>query len=303
MQIEVAAEGLEFPEGPIAMPDGSVLLVEIKGRRLSRVMPDGTKRMVAVTGGGPNGAALGPDGAVYIANNGGMAFFERDGLTYSANLLPPDNVGGYIQRVDLATGELVRLYDNCEGQPLIAPNDLVVDRAGGFWFTDYGRATATGRDFGALYYARTDGTHIVKARSGLISPNGVGLSPDESQVYVSDTILGRLWAFGIAAPGELAPRCGPAPGKVVATLQGFQQLDSMAVEADGKICVATLFNGGITIFDADGSSEHVAVPDMGTTNICFGGADMRDAWITGATTGRLFRCRWPRPGKILNFAV
>ena len=303
MQIEVAAEGLEFPEGPIAMADGSVLVVEIRGRRLSRIMPDGTKRTVAETGGGPNGAALGPDGAVYIANNGGMEFFERDGLTYSANLLPADNVGGHIQRIDLASGEVTRLYDSCEGQPLIAPNDLVFDRTGGFWFTDYGCGTPTGRDFGALYYARADGSHIVRARSGLISPNGVGLSPDESQVYVSDTILGRLWAFPVAAPGELAPRRGAAPGKVVATLQGFQQLDSMAVEADGKVCVATLFNGGITTFDTDGSTEHVAVPDFGTTNICFGGVDMRDAWITGATTGRLFRCRWPRPGKILNFAA
>lgn len=303
MQIEVAAEGLEFPEGPIAMADGSVLVVEIRGRRLSRIMPDGTKRTVAETGGGPNGAALGPDGAVYIANNGGMEFFERDGLTYSANLLPADNVGGHIQRIDLASGEVTRLYDSCEGQPLIAPNDLVFDRTGGFWFTDYGCGTPTGRDFGALYYARADGSHIVRARSGLISPNGVGLSPDESLVYVSDTILGRLWAFPVAAPGELAPRRGAAPGKVVATLQGFQQLDSMAVEADGKVCVATLFNGGITTFDADGSTEHVAVPDFGTTNICFGGVDMRDAWITGATTGRLFRCRWPRAGKILNFAA
>src|SRR4029450_9467972 len=65
------ASGLEFPEGPVAMPDGSVVLVEMLGPRLTRVRPDGTKETVAEMPGGPNGAALGPDGAMYVCNNGG----------------------------------------------------------------------------------------------------------------------------------------------------------------------------------------------------------------------------------------
>ncbi|MGH6988174.1 MAG: SMP-30/gluconolactonase/LRE family protein, partial [Caulobacteraceae bacterium] len=92
-----------------------------------------------------------------------------------------------------------------------------------------------------------------------------------------------------------------SPGRSVCNLQGVQYLDSLAVEAGGKVCVATILNGGITAFDPDGSIEHFAVPDLVTTNICFGGADMRDASITASSTGKLYRCRWPRPGLKLAF--
>jgi gluconolactonase len=119
-------------------------------------------------------------------------------------------------------------------------------------------------------------------------------------VYAADTTIGRLWAFDITGPGE-APQAGFAPGRVVCTLPGYQLLDSLAVEAGGKVCVATIINGGITAFDPDGSTEHFAVPDLITTNICFGGADMRDAWITASSTGKLYKTRWPRPGLKLNF--
>ena len=134
------------------------------------------------------------------------------------------------------------------------------------------------------------------------SPNGVGLSPDGAVVYASDTYEGRLWAFDVTGPGEVARGPSPImPGRVVQTLPGFQLLDSLAVEADGRVCVATVVNGGITIFSLDGATEHVAVPDRITTNLCFGGADMRDVWITGSSTGKLYKTRWPRPGRRLPF--
>jgi len=105
----------------------------------------------------------------------------------------------------------------------------------------------------------------------------------------------------IERPGVLKPPPPFAAGRVVATLPGHQLLDSLKVEAGGKICVATIINGGITIFDPSGTTEHIAFPDIAVTNICFGGADMRDAWVTGSTTGKLFKCRWPRPGLKLAF--
>jgi gluconolactonase len=301
MEIELAAEGLRFPEGPIAMADGSVILTEIEGQVLTRVGPDGAKSIVAETGGGPNGAAIGPDGAIWVTNNGGsFVWLKQNGLTIPGPT-PESHAGGSIQRVDIATGQVTTLYDSCDGKRLVGPNDLVFDRQGGFWFTDHGCGTPDGRKHGALYYALTDGSKIVRARDHLISPNGVGLSPDESVVYMADTQLGRLWAFDVTAPGELSPPPGFAPGRVVCNLPGYQLLDSLAVEAGGKVCVATIINGGITAFDPDGTTEHFAFPDLVTTNICFGGADMRDAWITCSSTGKLYKCRWPRPGLKLNF--
>jgi gluconolactonase len=301
MDIELVAEGFEFPEGPIALADGSVILTEIKGRRLTRIHPGGRRETVVETGGGPNGAAIGPDGAIYITNNGGsFQWLDNAGMTIPGPT-PASHKGGMIQKYDPKTGALSTLYDSCEGKRLIGPNDLVFDRQGGFWFTDHGCSTPEGRKFGALYYAKADGSHIARQREHLISPNGVGLSPEEDVVYVADTQLGRLWAFDVAEPGVLKPPEGFAPGRIVANLPGYQLLDSLAVEASGKICVATIINGGITVFDPDGATEHHPFPDLIVTNICFGGADMREAWVTCSATGKLFKARWPRPGLKLNY--
>jgi len=296
MELELVAEGLKFPEGPVAMADGSVILTEIRRNSLTRVHPDGSTEMLAETATGPNGAAIGPDGAVWIAVNGGaFSYRDQDGLAIPGPT-PRGHQGGSIQRFELASGRLDTVYDG-----LVAPNDLVFDSHGGLWFTDHGVSVEGGRRFGALYHAGVDGGSPSRQRGELISPNGVGLSPDGRIVYVADTWLQRLWAFDIAEPGKLAPGPGYAPGRVVANLQGYQLLDSLAVEAGGKVCVATIVNGGITVFDPDGSTEHLPVPDPVTTNICFGGADMRDAWITAGATGRLYKTRWPRPGLRLNF--
>jgi len=300
MELALVAEGLEFPEGPVAMADGSVLVAEIRGRRVTRVRPDGSKELVVETGGGPNGLAIGPDGALWIADNGGaFSWHEQMGLTIPGPT-PPGHEGGAIRRFDFATGRLERVYESCDGRRLIGPNDLVFDSDGGLWFTDHGCTTADGRRFGALCHAKADGSKISRQRDGLFAPNGVGLSPDGRTVYVADTWLQRLWAFDVEAPGVLAPP-GLAPGRVVANLPDYQLLDSLAVEADGRICVATLVNGGITAIRPDGTTEHCPVPDPVCTNICFGGEDLRDAWITASGTGRLYKARWPRPGLRLAF--
>lgn len=302
MDLELVAEGLQFPEGPIAMADGSVVLVEIRRQTLTRVRPDGSQEVIAELGGGPNGAAVGPDGAIYVCNNGGFEWVDRPDGILAPHGTPPDYKTGAIQRVDLGTGAVRTVFDSCDGRQLRGPNDLVFDREGGFWFTDLGKSQAEAMDMGALLYAKPDGSVIRRVREGMITPNGVGLSPDERTVYVAETHTSRVWAFEVVGPGEVGtPQDLWAPGKVMGPLPGYQLLDSLAVEAGGKVCVATIVNGGITAFDTAGGQEHFPFPDPIVTNICFGGGDMRTAWVTASGTGKLYKCRWPRPGLKLNF--
>lgn len=306
LQGEVMATGLAFPEGPVAMPDGSVLVVEIAGGRLTRVLPNGELRKVADLGGGPNGAALGPDGHCYVCNNGGFSWRTDDGFTRPTGPAA-DYDGGSIQRVDIATGAVQTLYTHCDGTPLHGPNDIVFDAHGGFWFTDFGKTFEDKMLRGAVYYARLDGSGIRRAAHPVLTPNGVGLSPDGSRLYVSETETSRLWSYPIpdaaSAPGHLQLAAWPSPngGQLVHGLAGYQRFDSLAVEEGGNVCVATLVRGGISVFSADGEAlEFHEAPEGYCTNICFGGSDLRTAYITLSGHGQLFAARWPRAGLALN---
>ncbi|WP_250470004.1 SMP-30/gluconolactonase/LRE family protein [Caballeronia sp. GAFFF2] len=295
------AEGLSFPEGPIALNDGSVLVVEIAGARLTRVLPDGRLQVVAVLGGGPNGAALGPDGHCYVCNNGGFSWRTDDGFTRPTGAAA-DYRGGAIQRVNLASGSADTLYTHCDGIPLHGPNDIVFDADGGFWFTDFGKTFEDRMMRGAIYYARADGSSIVRAAHPVLTPNGIGLSPDGQTLYVSETETCRLWAYPVTGRGMLAQEAWPSPngGRLVHGLPGYQRFDSLAVEENGNVCVATLVRGGISVFTPAGQLiEFYRAPESYCTNICFGGADRRTAFITLSGYGQLYAARWPRPGLTL----
>ena len=296
---EVVATGLRFPEGPVALADGSVLLVEIARGTLTRVSPDGTLAVVAELGGGPNGLAIGPDGAAYVCNNGGFQWHEAGGLLFPGHAAN-DKACGSIQRVDLTTGDVTTLYDSFEGERLKGPNDLVFDAHGGFWFSDHGQVRDSGRDHGALYHAAADGSRISRQRAQMMGPNGVGLSADGRTLFVSETMTARLWAMEIVSPGVLAPPGPWSPGRFIGTPPAFRLLDSLAVEESGHVCVATMVEGGISLFGPDGGQAFLPLPDIGITNICFGGPDRRDAYVTASTTGTLYRIRWPRPGVPLH---
>ncbi len=300
--MKTIASGLLFPEGPIAMEDGSVVLVEIARGTLSRVTTSGHVEIIADLGGGPNGAAIGPDGHCYVCNNGGFEWHMMEGLMIPGDIAR-DYSGGRIERVDLKTGKFEVVYRECNGLPLNGPNDIVFDRSGGFWFTDLGKGRGRTRDRGGLYYARPDGSMIKEVVFPIVSPNGVGLSPDEKIVYVADTTTARLWAFDIVGPGEVAPMPAlPEAGRYIGQGIGNVGFDSLAVDSEGNINVATVFGGGITVISPDGSRvHHVPADDPGTTNICFGGKDMKTAYITLSCMGRLAAMDWPVAGLKLNF--
>jgi len=294
------AQGLRFPEGPIAMPDGSVVLVEMFGPRLTRVHPDGSTETIADIPGGPNGAAVGPDGAFYVCNNGGsFTPVDLGGMMLPGGFNRDGYIGGRIQRVDPHDGTITDLYTECDGHPLRGPNDLVMDGHGGFWFTDHGIRDTSARtaDLTGIYYAQADGTGIEEVVFPTDSPNGIGLSPDTDTLYWAETHNGRVHQRTITAPGEVL---APAPldfAAVLCGLPGYQMLDSLAVDGEGWVCVATIVNGGITAISPDGSEvEFYSTGDVLTTNICFGGDDLRTAFVTCSSSGRLVSFPWPRPG-------
>lgn len=245
-EIEIIATGLHFPEGPVELPDGSIALVEIGAGRIVRICAGGQSELLAYTGGGPNGMALGPDGALYVCNNGGFAW-SQEGKWMRPTGLAADYSGGMIQRVDIHTGNVTTLYDQCDGRRLSGPNDIVFDDKGRFYFTDTGRAGEFYRDHGGVYYGRADGSLITTVAFPILAPNGIGLSPDLSTLYVAEMETARVWSYEIVGPGLVHKRLFPSQngGELVIGLGGFQRLDSPKIAASGNICVATLVTGCI----------------------------------------------------------
>jgi gluconolactonase len=298
--MRIIAEGLRFPEGPVAMADGSVILTEIERGQITRIAPDGSKSVVATTGGGPNGLAIGPDGKLYCCNNGGFNWNEAGGYL-APHGIADDYSGGRIERIDINTGEVEILYKSGDfGCTLRGPNDIVFDGHGGFWFTDHGKVDYRARchDIVGIFYAKADGSHIEEVIFPSYNPNGIGLSPDGTRLYAAETYTCRLTAFNVIAPGKVDDAAGPGgPGIPVYRPAGYKFFDSLGIEECGNICVATIGECGISVISPEGELiEFVATDDIFTTNICWGGPDMKTAYVTLSGSGRLAAIDWARPG-------
>ncbi len=146
---------------------------------------------------------------------------------------------------------------------------------------------------------------IKEAIFPLERPNGIGLSPDERTLYVVETPTARCWSFALSGPGQIESANGAyrgEKGRVVVGLGGYQMFDSLAVDSEGHICVATLITGAVSDVWPDGSRvDQYVLPDMMVTNVCFGGRDLRTAYATLSMGGTLVSFEWPRPGHPLQY--
>ncbi|MEY4068545.1 MAG: hypothetical protein RLZZ332_881 [Actinomycetota bacterium] len=302
--VDIFGKGLTFPEGPVACDDGSVLVVEMFGERITRINPDGSTSVVAEVPGGPNGLAECADGSLIVCNNGGsFTAIDLGGLILPGPFDPARHTGGRIERVNPKTGQITRLYDSCDGHPLRGPNDLVLDGKGGFYFTDHGIRHERSGDRTSIYYAKLDGSMIKEVVFPVEAPNGIGLSPDGTKLYYAETHAARVWVRDIVQPGEVTPVTPFDTRHLLWASPTLVYLDSLAVDGDGNVCVATIApaGGGVTVISPEGKVvRFVASGDVMTTNICFGGPDLRTAYITRSGVGDVVATQWASPGLALH---
>lgn len=296
--MQIVATGLRFPEGPVWVDAATVVVTEIAAGSLTAVDVATASTTRVVQGlAGPNGLALDPgDPTVgWVADNGGYFAWHDTGEL----LLPmpggAGHTGGALRRVALdsggdRSGDVVVGGDDAR---LVAPNDVVVDAGGGVWFTDFGvqHGTAAAGQAGVWYLA-PGGSAASAVVWGTHQANGIGLSADGTELYVAETHSASLWAFAVTGPGAVAGGGSPGrthDGRLVHRADGFM-FDSLAVDPDGWVCVATIGpGGGVTCVEpVSGATRRVTAPDDLTTNVCFweGGGLVRAA-LTLSSTGAL----------------
>ncbi|MCP3992915.1 MAG: SMP-30/gluconolactonase/LRE family protein, partial [Actinomycetia bacterium] len=293
MDVRVVASGLWFPEGPAIARNGDVLVTEIAGQRIGRVTPDGGVSVLAETGGGPNGAAFGPDGYLYVANNGGRWPSDMPSTVEAG--APPEGRGS-IQRI-LPDGEVEIFLTEIDGVPLNSPNDLAFDGHDGFYFTDPRWAGSTGGagDTGPVCYVDGKG-RANRVAGGIRFPNGIGVRDDGQTLIVSESLTGMLLSFRIESPGVLSE------GSKGNGMIGRRSVpDGFCFDSLGRIIVAGHETNALFVLDgADGRPLHtVELPDVGPTNCCFGGPDHQTLYVTSSDLGQLLALEWDVPGMVV----
>jgi gluconolactonase len=281
----VVAEGLRFPEGPVALPSGDLVVCELAGRRVTRVTPDGSTSTIADFEGSPNGQVLAADGSLWVCDNGGRWVAEEaSGLGHG-----PGDHRGLLWRLTLE-GERTELLTEVDGVPITSPNDCCLDADGGLWFTDpvwpdgSGQVTAgkighLGPDGGARY-----------AHEGLLYPNGLALSADGRWLVVAESYTCRLHRFPVLGPGRLGEP------ELFGDLGEGTLPDGLCFDAAGRVVVAGAGSGFVVVLSADGAEVGRISLGNDVTNVCFGGDDLRTLYVTEAGLGRVSTIEWDVPG-------
>ncbi len=277
----VIAENLKFPEGPALDRAGNLFVVEMAAGHVSKIAPDGSVSVFAETGGGPNGANFGPDGQLYVCNNGGAAGGKRE--------------PGRVERISPG-GDVTVLISEVAGEPLNSPNDLGFDEHGNFYFTDpiWGGNTVEEAPAGHICFHDTNGK-TRRIHTGFLFPNGIGISPDGRMLLVCESTTYKLHAFDIREPGVLGPQ------REFGYLGDGAISDGFAFDADGNVLCCGFGSGQIHVFPPAGGEKIATLDfeDKQVTNVCFGGPEFKSLFVTESGTGRVVRTEWERPGMVL----
>jgi gluconolactonase len=266
----VLATGLRFPEGPVYLGAGRLVLTEIQGQCVTR-FADGRCTPLARTGGGANGAALGGGGDVYVANNGGLSTGPH-GYWHA-----PDPIPGRIQRISVA-GAVSDWCTALPGPPPHRPNDLCFGPDGALYFTDPHNWEDLA-NLGPGRLCRADATGRVELLAEIpFFPNGIAFAADHRILYVAQSVTQRILAFPWTPSGVGTPR------ELCALPRGYP--DGFCVAADGDLYVCGSLGDVLCVFDAEGRLKETVEMAEGSepTNCCFGDGTL---YVTLAGTGEL----------------
>ena len=274
------------------MPDGSVIVVELRRRSVTRVQPDGTKsRRSPSPAGARTALAIGPDGAVYVCNSGGWdvprahrAARSRTpssrrttpAAASSASISTPATVDGALHRVRRQPAHRTERHRVRRARRHVVHRSRTPRRVA---------CTTSARSTTRSPTARRS----ARSCSRRESPNGIGLSPDGTRLYAAETHTGRVYAWNVdRARARSSATPAGATGALLCGLPGMQLFDSLGVDSDGNVVVATLVTGALTVISPAGEVlDQALTGDPMTTNVCWGGDDLRTAYVTCSGTGRL----------------
>lgn len=264
-KIELIKEGFKGTEGPVALPDGSLAFTETQASRITRVAADGTTSSFLENSNGSNGLGFNANGELVSV----QVNDTRVGIVYPQ-------------------GHERTLASSYEGLPFGRPNDLVVDKRGGVYFTDSGVNVAPGQPAPTKVFAKPAVYHITpegalkRLAADIERPNGIQLSPDEKVLYVANTLGENVLAYDVAADGSLGAR------RNFAKLAGWSKNDSgvwssgadgLAVDEKGRLYVAS--SAGIEVFSPSGEALGAIALPKKPQNLAFAGADKKSLYIVG----------------------
>jgi gluconolactonase len=257
-KIEFIKDGFKGTEGPIALPDGSVIFTETQASRISRIAADGTVSTFLENSNGSNGLAFNTSGELITVQN----LSPRVGVVY-----PPGHEKVFTSEFD--------------GKPFQRPNDLVIDKRGGVYFTDIGIAPKPEKPEPArpaVYYVTPEGK-LQRLVNDVERPNGVQLSPEEKVLYLANTAGEYILAYDIAEDGSLGQK------RNFAKLLGYRKTetgfssgaDGLAVDEIGRLYVAS--NEGIEIFSSTGEAVGIIPLPQKPQNLAFAGKDKKTLYV------------------------
>jgi gluconolactonase len=278
--IEFIKDGFNGTEGPVSLPDGSLLFTETQAERITRIAEDGSISTFLEESNGANGLGIAPNGDVYAVQ-------VKTGKTRVGIVFPP--------------GRRQVLVDKFEGLPFGRPNDLVLDTQRNVYFTDSGANVRPGDpppppSAPPAVYRITAKGQLERIAADIERPNGIQLSPDEKVLYVANTNGEYVLAYDIGADGRIGPRrnfaklAGYKPNPNGAG--GSSGADGLAVDAQGRLYVAS--NSGIEIFDAKGQALGVIALPRQPQNLAFAGVDKQTLYVVGR--GAAYRIHTLTPG-------